>query len=248
MSQSNRAKSRQKKKPSTSGVNPSTTSKEKKIASTSEVDPSTIGEELETASVSEQNAAPTPKQKKPASTSVGSSSTTRRAPRRKKQQIPWLWIGLGVFVVAVIAFVIYRRPEPIEGLIRYGALSSNHVEGSVTYAQVPPAGGDHNATWMRCDAYSEPIPNERAVHSLEHGAVWITYSPDLDEQQLNLLRATVRSQSYLLLSPYEGLPAPIVATAWGLQLHLDSADDPRLTQFIRNYRQGPQTLEPGASC
>jgi Protein of unknown function (DUF3105). len=239
MSQSNRAKSKQKKKPSNSQANVS--SNEKKVA----VAPEASLENREQASASRAN---TSKEKQVSWTSKASASTTRRVPRRKKQQIPWLWIGLGVFVVLVLAFVIYRRPEPIEGLIRYGTLSSNHVEGPVTYAQVPPAGGDHHPTWMRCDVYSEPIPNERAVHSLEHGAVWITYSPDLDETQLNLLRATVRSQSYLLLSPYEGLPAPIVATAWGLQIHLDSADDPRLTQFIRNYRQGPQTLEPGAAC
>jgi hypothetical protein len=232
MSQSNRAKSKQKKKPATSGVKPVTTASEVESSSvTPGIDPPT-----------------TPKEKKTTTTSQAGTSTTRRTPRRKKQQIPWLWIGLGAFVVLVLAFVIYRRPEPIEGLISYGTLSSNHVEGAVTYAQVPPAGGDHHATWMRCDAYSEPIPNERAVHSLEHGAVWITYSPDLDPAQLSKLQASVRSQSYLLLSPYEGLPAPIVATAWGLQIKLDSADDPRLVQFIRNYRQGPQTLEPGAAC
>lgn len=239
MSHPNRPKSKQKKKPSTLEA--------KNVTPSLKVDASTATPEVDSSTVtSEVNSSTASKQKK--TTTQSGSSTPRRTPRRKKQQIPWLWIGLGAFVVLVLAFVIYRRPEPIEDLIRYGSLSSAHVEGAVTYAQVPPAGGDHHATWMRCDAYSEPIPNERGVHSLEHGAVWITYSPDIDEQQLNLLRATVRSQSYLLLSPYEGLPAPIVATAWGLQIHLESADDPRLVQFIRNYRQGPQTLEPGAAC
>jgi hypothetical protein len=52
----------------------------------------------------------------------------------------------------------------------------------------------------------------------------------------------------MVLSPYPGLPAPVVASAWGKQLKLTGADDPRLAAFIREYRQGPQTPEPGAAC
>jgi hypothetical protein len=39
-----------------------------------------------------------------------------------------------------------------------------------------------------------------------------------------------------------------VASAWGYQVKLDSASDPRLEQFIRTFEQGPQTPEPGAAC
>ena len=42
----------------------------------------------------------------------------------------------------------------------------------------PPVGGDHNPVWMNCDGdvYKKPIPDVNAVHSLEHGAVWVTYN------------------------------------------------------------------------
>jgi hypothetical protein len=53
---------------------------------------------------------------------------------------------------------------------------------------------------------------------------------------------------YRLLSPYPGLPAPVVATAWGKQLQLPSASDPRLTRFLDAYAGGPQAPERGANC
>ena len=78
--------------------------------------------------------------------------------------------------------------------------------------------------------------------------VWITYDPDLPADQVERLQQITRRSGYRLLSPYPDLPSPIVATAWGFQLHLDSADDPRLDDFIRKYEQGPTTPEPGAVC
>jgi hypothetical protein len=118
----------------------------------------------------------------------------------------------------------------------------------VDYAQTPPAGGEHNPVWQNCGFYEEPISDENAVHSLEHGAVWITYQPDLSEDQISTLRDLAESQTYILVSPYPGLDSPVVASAWGKQLQLESADDPALEQFISAYRQGPQTPEPGAAC
>jgi Protein of unknown function (DUF3105) len=118
----------------------------------------------------------------------------------------------------------------------------------VDYAQTPPVGGEHNPVWQNCGFYDEPVANENAVHSLEHGAVWITYSPDLPQDQVDVLRDLAHSQTYVLVSPYPDLPSNVVASAWGKQLSLQSADDPDLERFVRAYRQGPQTPEPGAVC
>jgi hypothetical protein len=46
----------------------------------------------------------------------------------------------------------------------------------------------------------------------------------------------------------EELPSPLVASSWNHQLQLESATDERLDQFIRSFRNGPDTPEPGASC
>jgi len=123
-----------------------------------------------------------------------------------------------------------------------------HTEGDVDYAQTPPAGGEHNPVWQNAGFYSKPVTDENAVHTLEHGAVWITYRPDLAQEQVQTIQDLVEGQSCVLASPYKGLPSPVVASAWGKQLRVDSAKDPRLEQFTSAYQQGPQTPEPGAAC
>ena len=123
-----------------------------------------------------------------------------------------------------------------------------HTTADVDYEQNPPAGGEHNPVWQNCGYYDEPVRNETAVHSLEHGAVWITYSPDLPQDQKDEIRSLVEGQTCMLASPHPDLPTPVVASAWGKQLTLESADSPDLERFVRAYRQGPQTQEPGATC
>jgi Protein of unknown function (DUF3105) len=128
--------------------------------------------------------------------------------------------------------------------------AGEHTGGDVDYDQTPPAGGPHNPVWQNCGYYDKPVRDENAVHSLEHGAVWITYSPDLPQNQVNELKNIAESESYVLVSPYPELPddTPVVASAWGKQVGLDGADDPDLESFIQAYQQGPQTPEPGAVC
>ena len=128
--------------------------------------------------------------------------------------------------------------------------AGQHTDADVDYTQNPPAGGEHNPVWQNCGYYDKPIRDEAAVHSLEHGAVWITYSPDLPRGQVNELRDISESESYVLVSPYPDLSddTPVVASAWGKQVGLDGSDDPDLGAFIQAYQQGPQTPEPGAVC
>lgn len=140
------------------------------------------------------------------------------------------------------------------------ALRHNHVPGPVTYSVAPPVGGDHNATWMNCGIYGQPVPNEYAVHNLEHGAVWITYQPSLPNSEVAALRAFAERQSspspagqqgsrYIDLTPYPGLAAPIVASSWGFQLRLTSPTDPRLQEFVNKFRASKTyTPEYGGEC
>jgi Protein of unknown function (DUF3105) len=139
------------------------------------------------------------------------------------------------------------------GTVTYAEPRRAHVTGTVQYDHSPPVGGDHSAVWQNCGVYDRPVANENAVHSLEHGAVWITYLPDLPSAEVDRLRALVKASydgpdRYVVLSPYPGQSAPIIASAWGHQLTLQNAGDPRLQGFINYFRQGPQTLEPGAPC
>ena len=126
--------------------------------------------------------------------------------------------------------------------------AGEHTQGDVDYDQTPPTGGEHNDIWQNSGFYEEPVRDENAVHTLEHGAVWITYAPDLPQDQKDQIRQLVEGQTCMLASPHPDLQAPVVASAWGKQLTLESADSPDLEQFVRAFRQGPQTQEPGATC
>jgi hypothetical protein len=138
----------------------------------------------------------------------------------------------------------------LDAVKKYKGLSRLHVTGHVKYKQTPPAGGEHNAVWLNCGIYDSPVPNENAVHDLEHGAVWITYRPGLDAASVQQLKDLVKSKTrgYLDLSPYPGLPAPVVASAWGVQERLRGASDPELPKFIDNYQLGPTAPERGSPC
>jgi hypothetical protein len=148
-----------------------------------------------------------------------------------------------------------ERADAIEGIVNYhrtepGRLTGyDHLDGPIEYAMAPPVAGPHNPRWQNCmgDVYAAPIANEHAVHSLEHGAVWITYRPGLPADQVRLLVATVRGESHLMMSPYPGQESPISLQAWGYQLAVDRADDPRVDEFIDALRHNAAP-EPNATC
>ena len=153
------------------------------------------------------------------------------------------------FFVSLMLVACSENPDRREVVKTYEVgPGGRHTEGDVDYAQSPPVGGEHNPIWQNCGFYDEPVRDEYAVHSLEHGAVWITYSPDLPQNEIARLRDLAQSNDYVLISPYPDLNSAVVASAWGKQLSLKSAEDPHLERFIRAYVQGPQTPERGAPC
>jgi hypothetical protein len=170
----------------------------------------------------------------------------------------WILVGLVVLAfIAIFATIVWydtgqrRGSEPPEGVEEFDVgQAGQHTPNTVDYEQDPPAGGEHNPIWQNAGFYEQPVRNETAVHTQEHGAVWFTYDPDLPQDQKDALREVVEGQDCLLASPYPGLPegTPIVASAWGAQMRLEGADDPNLERFVRHYRKGPQTPEPGAAC
>ncbi|MEW2139257.1 DUF3105 domain-containing protein [Streptomyces sp. NPDC005409] len=144
------------------------------------------------------------------------------------------------------------RKKPVEGEQLWDAtkFGRNHVETPVKYEMNPPVGGDHHPRWMNCngDVYTNPVPEVHAVHSLEHGAVWVTYNEKAPKADVDKLSARVEKTPYSLMSPVKEQTGSIMLSAWGKQLTVDSADDPRVAQFFTKYVQGEQTPEPGAAC
>lgn len=192
------------------------------------------------------------------------------------RQIPWLTIGAVVVVVGLIAVLAVnlfpkyqdraeaQKWEPSESnqdpssaiadVVVQDYPAALHVSATqrVAYDQSPPFGGPHDGTWATCTGivYPDAIRTENAVHSLEHGAVWITYNPDeLSEDQVATLADKVDGETYMLMTPYPGLDRPVSLQSWGHQLKVDSVDDERIDQFISALRLNSYEYpEVGASC
>jgi len=131
-----------------------------------------------------------------------------------------------------------------------GPLIGGHVKKPVKYPMDPPVGGRHHPTPLNCngDVYTKPVRNENAVHSLEHGAVWVTYTSRAAKADIKVLAARVRRTPYSMMSPYGRQKQPIMLSAWGVQRAVKGAKDPNVAKFFEKYVQGEQTPEPGAPC
>jgi uncharacterized protein DUF3105 len=190
------------------------------------------------------------------------SSPTTTSPDRSRTRRIIILVGLLV-LVAALGFQLYRSTRPPKGgdphndipalkaVKTFDYAGSEHTSDPVTYSETPPAGGPHDPAWDRCGAYDAPPRNENAVHDLEHGTVWITYRPGLataDVQSLQTKLEDLKSGKWML-SPYPGLPAPVVVTVWNAQLDLTGANDPRLPTFLDFYGDGHTGPEAAfASC
>lgn len=210
------------------------------------------------------------KDRKPASgngRTAGKGGRTRPPANVVAPQRPWGLIAgalaVVVFAAAVITYAVVQvnrsnanRVESVDEIAGVATLDypngQEHVAGPVDYAEAPPVGGPHDPNWADCTGtvYDVDIRHENAVHSLEHGAVWVTYDPEtLSGDAIATLAELVEGESGRMMSAYEGLDSPISIQSWGHQLKVDSADDVRLQQFADlltfNSEFAP---EPGATC
>ncbi|MGW0120707.1 DUF3105 domain-containing protein [Streptomyces sp. NPDC003327] len=191
----------------------------------------------------------------------------RRAEQSRERRNRFLTIGISsVVVLGLVGFgsiVLMKKADeeekkeaaakaPIAAEKSWdpAKLGRNHVETAVKYEMKPPVGGDHHPVWTNCDGdvYDKPISEVNAVHSLEHGAVWVTYNKKAAEADVKKLAEKVGKTSYSLMSPVDDQAGAIMLSAWGKQVTVDGADDPRVDAFFTKYVNGPQTPEPGAAC
>lgn len=137
----------------------------------------------------------------------------------------------------------------IPGVVVERAPGRNHVSGKVDYpGKHPPTGGSHNPVPLTCGYYDQQPPDEFAVHSLEHGAVWIAYDSTkvlgADVQTLKAFAA----HDHVIVSPYTGMDTPITLVAWEHRLEVPTASDPRIAQFVDEFANGSQAPERGSAC
>lgn len=179
-----------------------------------------------------------------------SAARTEQPPARSIGRM----VGFGVFiVVAIVLVVIVAQPpaETIDGVPEGTEIvavpEALHVDGEIDYDEAVPAGGTHNPIWLNCGVYDAPVREENAVHSLEHGAVWITYNETITGDDVEAVERLGR-RARVIVSPVPGQESPVQATSWGRRILLDDPNDIRLEQFATEFTKIEYAPEPGASC
>lgn len=210
----------------------------------------------------------TPRRKQAASRK-GSAAAKQRTSSRQGQasrptglgpQLPWGRIagyGIGAVVIIGILAGILLGSDPLgdvpDGLDPKTRIVADvepgvHIEGDIEYSELLPPGGPHSPIWQNCGFYDGVIRTEYAVHTLEHGVVWLTYRSDIPQGDLDTLAGYGRNRTKLLVSEQPLQDSPIVATAWGYQYEAQTADEEGLLRFIAELEGSPNAPEPGATC
>lgn len=151
--------------------------------------------------------------------------------------------------------------EEVEQVVALPPLSSvpfaeygtAHIEPPVSFATSPSTGGDHYPFWQNCGFYNVVVPEGAATHSLEHGAVWITYNSDAaSTDDLAVLEALAAGNDKLLITPYEHDDA-IILSAWGVQQRSvpapsTASGSAAITEFVEAWVDNPELTEAGVRC
>ncbi len=192
--------------------------------------------------------------------------TATKQPQAASPAVKRIMLAVGVVVVVLGAYYVLKpiispsNPKggdpsndipALSATQTFDYVGNQHTSDPVSYTETPPAGGQHDPVWEDCGVYTAQVRNENAVHSLEHGTVWVTYRPGTSADDVQALETALGSvkDKKTILSPYPGLPAPVVVTVWNAQLQLDGASDPRLQTFLDFYGDGHTAPEAAmASC
>ncbi len=162
------------------------------------------------------------------------------------RRVPWLAIGAGaiVLVIGVLVAQSFGVGESAGKFTGPGSGVGNHIpEGqAIPYPSYPPTYGPHWPAPTTWGFHSEVVPDERAVHNLEHGGVVASYNniPAESLAALQALLTTYPKDKYgevkLLIRPYDKIaPGTIALTAWSWIDELTTYDDARVRRFLNAH-------------
>jgi len=145
-----------------------------------------------------------------------------------------------------IAFESEVKESSLEGRVEAFEIEGRgHVESSVdvNYQTNPPTSGDHLAEAENWGIYTKEIDDKAAVHSMEHGGIWISYD-DISKEDIKVLETIGKQNSQsTVVSPRAANDMHIVITSWGKMMKTDQVDAPLIQKYIDTYKnQSPEKL------
>lgn len=159
-------------------------------------------------------------------------------------------------IVAVVVVTVGGGSGPGQ---RISDLGRTHIAEGTSISQTnvrqynsdPPTSGPHWPSPAPQGVYSTTVPDERLVHSLEHGYVVIHHNcnpaqPECDPLLKSLEGVFNRYNSKVIVNYRPQTKSRIALTAWTRLDTMDEFDEQRIVKFIDAYRGkiGPEPDAP----
>lgn len=171
----------------------------------------------------------------------GARPQARRS--RYRRRFPWIPVLLVTGTIVLAGLVLYSfgvfRPAPGQ---RFPDLGRTHLQEGQPFAgynSTPPTSGPHWPSVVPWAVYDSPIPDERIVHSLEHGGIVISYNQiePADLQKLKDLRARQPRDRFgsvkIVIRHYDRIPPGTIAVAaWTVLDTMQGFDEQRIRAFV----------------
>ena len=116
-----------------------------------------------------------------------------------------------------------------------------------TYNSNPPTSGPHFAIPAHVGFYVRELPDERVIHNMEHGDVWISYKPSIPQEVKDALRAVAEKDIKVIVTSRAANDTQIALASWGridtFDLEDGALDLARVKGFILRYKnKGPESV------
>ena len=167
--------------------------------------------------------------------------------RRFKKFVMWLLVLLGIAagIYGLIYFV--KQAEKSKPGQEIPAMGANHIAVGAEhepYNSNPPTSGPHYAQPANWGIYDEPLPDEKLVHNLEHGGIWISYRDKDNVELVKQLKDITDDYSVKVILTYRPQnDAPIAVAAWGRLLKLETFDRKQILDFLKAFiNKGPEQV------
>lgn len=188
--------------------------------------------------------------------------TQRDRRRRKARRNKFIWGGLGIGLLVLIAFVAWTAFRPAAGeAVPIMANAGNHVPAGLDpgpFNSNPPTSGQHYGQELDAGFYEESDPEVQSefpegymLHNLEHGYTIFWYNCDLlDEASCSNLKSEIKGvmaeiNNFKVIGfPRNSIETPLVLTSWGRILPVDTFNADQARDFIRRNRN--RAPEPNA--
>ena len=159
-----------------------------------------------------------------------------------------VWLIVIVLVVLAIRWLINQFPRGADYSKSFPIQGQDHIAiGALhpPYNSNPPTSGWHYAAPANVGFYDRELPDERLVHNLEHGHIWIAYRPTIPDEIKSQLKKLAGGMA--IVTPRPTNDTDLALVAWGRldAFNLDGTplDSQRIQSFILRYQnKGPEKV------